>query len=160
MNLFQLIYPFHFAQQFHLELLNSGTNSLTIAILSLKVNAEESTMKIKFVTLALVTATVNLFGDQSSPYRCRFVHAISFRTAIPFGIAEFWHKFLNNNNFVIDNLSFGFISSKSREISHFSSKGIAEGVISEKKNGKDRGKILDFERIEPKTQVDSESQRK
>jgi hypothetical protein len=45
-------------------------------------------------------------------------------------------------------LSFGFISSKSREISdeisHFSSKGIAEGAISEKKNEKDRGKILDF----------------
>jgi hypothetical protein len=55
------------------------------------------------------------------------------------------------------NPSFGFISSKSREISdeisHFSSKGIAEGAISEKKNGKDRGKVLDFERIEPKTQV-------
>ncbi len=28
-------------------------------------------MKIKFITLALVTATVNLFGDQSSPYRCK-----------------------------------------------------------------------------------------
>ncbi len=28
-------------------------------------------MKIKFIILALVTATVNLFGDQSSPYRCR-----------------------------------------------------------------------------------------
>jgi hypothetical protein len=26
-------------------------------------------MKIKFITLALVTATVNLFGDQ--PYRCK-----------------------------------------------------------------------------------------
>jgi hypothetical protein len=55
------------------------------------------------------------------------------------------------------NLSFEFISSKSREISdeisHFPSKGIAEGAISEKKNGKDRGKILDSERIEPKTQV-------
>jgi hypothetical protein len=56
-----------------------------------------------------------------------------------------------------NNLSFGFISSKSREISdeisHFSSKGIAEDAISEKKNGKDREKILDFERIEPKIQV-------
>jgi tRNA modification GTPase len=55
------------------------------------------------------------------------------------------------------NLSFEFISSKSREIPdeivHFSSKGITEGAISEKKNGQDRGKILDFERIEPKTQV-------
>jgi hypothetical protein len=64
------------------------------------------------------------------------------------------------------NLSFGFISSKSKEISdeifHFFSKGVAEGAISEKKNGKDRGKILDFERIEPKTQViilDSQPQR-
>ncbi len=28
-------------------------------------------MKIKFITLALVTATVNLFGDHSSPYRCK-----------------------------------------------------------------------------------------
>jgi choline dehydrogenase len=28
-------------------------------------------MKIKFITLALITATVNLFGDPSSPYRCR-----------------------------------------------------------------------------------------
>jgi hypothetical protein len=60
---------------------------------------------------------------------------------------------------VFNNLSFGFISSKSREISdeisHFSSKGIAEGAISEKKNGKDRGKILDFERTEPKTQVNN-----
>jgi choline dehydrogenase len=28
-------------------------------------------MKIKFIVLALVTATVNLFGDQFSPYRCR-----------------------------------------------------------------------------------------
>lgn len=28
-------------------------------------------MKIKFITLALVTAVVNLFGDSSSPYRCR-----------------------------------------------------------------------------------------
>ena len=28
-------------------------------------------MKIKFITLALVTATVNLFGDPSAPYRCR-----------------------------------------------------------------------------------------
>lgn len=28
-------------------------------------------MKIKFITLALVTATVNLFGDISSPYRCK-----------------------------------------------------------------------------------------
>ncbi len=28
-------------------------------------------MKIKFITLALITATVNLFGDQSSPYRCK-----------------------------------------------------------------------------------------
>lgn len=28
-------------------------------------------MKIKLITLVLVTATVNLFGDQSSPYRCR-----------------------------------------------------------------------------------------
>ena len=28
-------------------------------------------MKIKFITLALVTATVNLFGDPSSPYRCK-----------------------------------------------------------------------------------------
>jgi hypothetical protein len=55
------------------------------------------------------------------------------------------------------NPSFGFISSKSREISDetadFSSKGIAEGAISEKKNEQDRGKILDFKRIEPKTQV-------
>jgi hypothetical protein len=39
------------------------------------------------------------------------------------------------------------------EISHFFSNGIAKGAISKKKNGKDRGKILDFERIEPKTQV-------
>ena len=28
-------------------------------------------MKIKFITLALITATANLFGDPSSPYRCR-----------------------------------------------------------------------------------------
>ena len=28
-------------------------------------------MKIKFITLALVVATVNLFGDHSSPYRCK-----------------------------------------------------------------------------------------
>jgi choline dehydrogenase len=28
-------------------------------------------MKIKFITLVLVTATINLFGDQSSPYRCK-----------------------------------------------------------------------------------------
>jgi hypothetical protein len=28
-------------------------------------------MKIKFITLALITVTVNLFGDQSSPYQCR-----------------------------------------------------------------------------------------
>lgn len=28
-------------------------------------------MKIKFIILALVTTTVNLFGDHSSPYRCR-----------------------------------------------------------------------------------------
>ena len=28
-------------------------------------------MKIKFIALALVTATVNLFGGQSAPYRCR-----------------------------------------------------------------------------------------
>ncbi len=28
-------------------------------------------MKIKFITLALAIATVNLFGDQSSPYRCK-----------------------------------------------------------------------------------------
>ncbi len=28
-------------------------------------------MKIKFFTLMIVTATVNLFGDQSSPYRCK-----------------------------------------------------------------------------------------
>lgn len=28
-------------------------------------------MKIKFIIIALVTATVNLFGDQSSPYRCK-----------------------------------------------------------------------------------------
>lgn len=28
-------------------------------------------MKIKFITLALVTAAVNLFGDNSSPYRCK-----------------------------------------------------------------------------------------
>lgn len=28
-------------------------------------------MKIKFITLALITATINLFGDLSSPYRCR-----------------------------------------------------------------------------------------
>lgn len=28
-------------------------------------------MKINFIILALVTATVNLFGDSSSPYRCR-----------------------------------------------------------------------------------------
>lgn len=28
-------------------------------------------MKIKFIILALVTATVNLFGDSSSPYRCK-----------------------------------------------------------------------------------------
>jgi len=28
-------------------------------------------MKIKFITLALITAAVNLFGDSSSPYRCR-----------------------------------------------------------------------------------------
>jgi hypothetical protein len=54
---------------------------------------------------------------------------------------------------VAHRVSFGFISSKSREISHFSSKGIVEGAISEKKNGEDRGKILDFERIEPKIRV-------
>jgi hypothetical protein len=62
----------------------------------------------------------------------------------------------------INNLGFGFISPKSREISdeifHFSSKGIAEGTISEKKNGKDRGKVLDFERIEPKTHVNRRAQ--
>jgi choline dehydrogenase len=28
-------------------------------------------MKINFITLALITATVNLFGDPSSPYQCR-----------------------------------------------------------------------------------------
>ena len=28
-------------------------------------------MKIKFITLALVTVTVNLFGDSASPYRCK-----------------------------------------------------------------------------------------
>ena len=28
-------------------------------------------MKIKFITFALVAATANLFGDQSSPYRCK-----------------------------------------------------------------------------------------
>lgn len=28
-------------------------------------------MKIKFIILALITATVNLFGDASSPYRCK-----------------------------------------------------------------------------------------
>src|ERR1700679_3309901 len=28
-------------------------------------------MKIKFLTLALVTVTVNLFGGPSSPYRCK-----------------------------------------------------------------------------------------
>src|SRR5580692_8963378 len=28
-------------------------------------------MKTKFITLALVAATVNLFGSSSSPYRCR-----------------------------------------------------------------------------------------
>lgn len=28
-------------------------------------------MKAKFITLALITATVNLFGDSSSPYRCK-----------------------------------------------------------------------------------------
>lgn len=28
-------------------------------------------MKITFITLALITATVNLFGDSSSPYRCK-----------------------------------------------------------------------------------------
>lgn len=33
--------------------------------------AEESTMKIKFITLALVTVTVNLLADNCSPYRCR-----------------------------------------------------------------------------------------
>jgi choline dehydrogenase len=33
---------------------------------------EESTMKIKLITLtALIAATVGLFGDQSSPYRCK-----------------------------------------------------------------------------------------
>ena len=28
-------------------------------------------MKIKIITIALITATVNLFGDPSSPYQCR-----------------------------------------------------------------------------------------
>jgi hypothetical protein len=64
-----------------------------------------------------------------------------------------------NNLNKVNNLSFGFISSKSREISdeiaHFSSKGIAEGAISKKKNRQDRGKILDFEQIESKTQVNN-----
>jgi hypothetical protein len=32
---------------------------------------QESTIEIKFITLALVTATVNLFDGHSSPYRCK-----------------------------------------------------------------------------------------
>ena len=28
-------------------------------------------MKIKFITIAIVTATVNLFGDSNEPYRCK-----------------------------------------------------------------------------------------
>ncbi len=33
--------------------------------------SEKTIMKIKFITLALVTTITNLFGDSSSPYRCR-----------------------------------------------------------------------------------------
>ena len=45
-----------------------------------------------------------------------FVHfdAISFRKAIPFGTAEFWHKFLDNNNFVIDSEPRFVMDSESR----------------------------------------------
>lgn len=59
-------------------------------------------MRIKFITLTPVTAAVNLFGDRSSPHRRRFVHVSTFCTALPCGMAEFGHKFLNNNNLVID----------------------------------------------------------
>jgi N-acetylglutamate synthase-like GNAT family acetyltransferase len=56
-----------------------------------------------------------------------------------------------------NNLSFGFLSSESAkifdEIAPVSSKGIAEGTISEKKQGQDHEKIADSERIKPKTQV-------
>jgi hypothetical protein len=39
------------------------------------------------------------------------------------------------------------------EFAHFSSKGIAEGAIPEKKNGQDHEKITDSERIKPIIQV-------
>jgi hypothetical protein len=53
----------------------------------------------------------------------------------------------------------GFISSKSGGISHVSSKGIAKDIISEKKDGQDRGNILGFERIEPTAAVNTSGQR-
>ncbi len=55
------------------------------------------------------------------------------------------------------NLSFGFLSSESieifNELFHFYPKIIAEGAIFEEKNEKDLEKIVDSERIKPKTQV-------
>ena len=57
----------------------------------------------------------------------------------------------------VNNLSFGFLSSESAkicdEISPVFPKGIAEATILEGKQGKDRAKIVDSERIKPKTQV-------
>ncbi len=55
-----------------------------------------------------------------------------------------WILLLSFNHF-----SGGYISSKSSGISHVSSKGITEGLISEKKEGQDRQKI----RIEPAAEV-------
>lgn len=73
---------------------------------------------------------------------------------IPLKDADLISEILSDSH---KNLSSGFISSKSGKISDeiapVSSKGIAEGSISEKKQGQDRGKIPDFERIEPRTQV-------
>jgi choline dehydrogenase len=52
--------------------LGASINFLTTTIFLLIVHAlEDSTMKIKFITLALIIATVNLFGEPSSPYRCK-----------------------------------------------------------------------------------------
>src|ERR1700729_107414 len=48
-----------------------SSNFLTVKNLLSIVFAEGPTMKIKFIILALVCTTVNLFGDHCSPYRCR-----------------------------------------------------------------------------------------
>jgi hypothetical protein len=139
---------------FKIEPLTAEGKQFLEELLFKRVEETEET-SLKFSNLSAEELTLWREGRPSQ----QLLYELSFWS----DLAKWWMQLQDEGEkyeIQFSNQSFGFISSKSKEISdevsHFSSKGTAEGAISEKKNGKDRGKILDFERIEPKTQVSTE----